>query len=198
MDPVYRPGVIPLPPQLWEGWIQLRPWKDEDLPCIEEASRDPVIPRGTTVPSRFTPAAGHAFIERQWGRHTSGEGLSLAITEADTDTAIGLMTVLHRQQSGVVGVGYWTVASRRRAGAASTALTLLSRWALGLAAIVRLEGHVEPANHGSIRVLESAGFHREGRLRQYLDIGGSRRDVWLYSLITSDVSDTSHRPRPIT
>lgn len=184
---MYRPGAIPAFPELRNGQVLLRDWTYEDLPCIEEASRDPVIPTVTTVPSPFFAEAGRVFVERQWGRQTSGEGLSLAIAEAETGTAIGLMVLLHRQQPGVVGVGYWTVASRRRRGAARTALRALSRWALGLPAVVRLEALVEPGNDASLGVLDGTGFRREGLLREYLEFHASRRDAWLYSLVRSDI-----------
>lgn len=87
----------------------------------------------------------------------------------------------------MVGVGYRTVASHRRRGITRTALRALSRWALGLPAIARLEALVEPGNDGSLRVLDGAGFRCEGLLREYLDFHASRRDAWLYSLIRSDI-----------
>jgi ribosomal-protein-alanine N-acetyltransferase len=187
MDPIYRPGAISAFPKLRDEQILLRNWTYEDLPCIEEASRDSVIPTITTVPSPFSEEAGRAFVERQWKRQASGEGISLAIVEAETDIAIGLIALLHRQQPGVVGVGYWTVASRRRRGITRTALCALSRWVLGLPAIARLEALVEPGNEGSLRVLDGAGFRCEGLLREYLDFHAIRRDAWLYSLIRSDI-----------
>jgi [ribosomal protein S5]-alanine N-acetyltransferase len=187
MDPIYRPGVIPEPPELCDGQILLRRWSYDDLPCIEEASRDPVIPTGTTVPHPFSEEAGRAFVERQWGRLASGEGLVLAMAEAATGTAIGMMCLLHRQQPGVVGVGYFTVASCRRRGSTRTSLNLLSRWALSLPGIVRLEALIQLENEGSIRVVESVGFRCEGLLRNYLDLGTTREDVFLYSLIEEDV-----------
>ncbi|MGD0085221.1 MAG: GNAT family protein [Acidimicrobiales bacterium] len=189
MDPIFRPGVIPEPAELRDGQVLLRSWSHRDLPCIEEASRDPVIPAGTSVPSPFSEKAGRAFVERQRGRSASGMGLSLALAEAGTGTAIGLMGLFHRQQLGVVGVGYWTVASRRRRGFTRRSLSLLSRWALGLPAVVRLEALVEPDNDGSIRVLEGAGFRREGLLRAYLGFDTIRADALIYSLIQGDVDE---------
>ena len=50
-----------------------------------------------------------------------------------------------------------------------------------------LEALVEPDNEGSIRVLEGAGFRREGLLQAYLDIHATRADALLYSLIGEDV-----------
>jgi [ribosomal protein S5]-alanine N-acetyltransferase len=187
MDPIYRPGVIPDCPELNDGHVVLRQWSRHDLACIEELSRDPVIPSGTTVPSPFSEEAGHAFVERQWKRAASGEGLSLAVADPQTGRAIGFMVLLHRQQNGVVGVGYGTVASRRRRGSTRRALRMVSRWALGIGGVARLEALVDPDNEGSIRVLDGAGFHREALLRGYLPLKTGRADMLLYSLIREDL-----------
>lgn len=188
MDPTYRPGVLPEPPELRDEQVLLRPWSGDDLPCIEEASRDPVIPTGTSVPAPFSNEAGRAFVERQWERQTSGQGLSLAVVEVATGAAVGLVGLFHRQQPGVVGVGYWTVPSSRRRGFAQRSLVLLSQWALGVPGIVRLEALIEPDNEGSIRVAEGAGFRRVGLLRMYLSVGTERVDALLYSLTREDLS----------
>jgi len=188
VDPVYRPNAIPDPPELSNGKVLLRNWTYCDLSCIEEASQDPVIPIGTTVPRLFSREAGLAFLERQWQRSVSGEGLSLAITDAATDTAVGLACLLHRQQPGVVGVGFWTVASHRRRGFARGAVGLLSPWALGLPSVVRLEALVQPDDRGSIAVLEKAGFRREGLLRSFLDLETARADALLYSLVQEELA----------
>ena len=187
VDPQYRPGAISFQPELSDGQVLLRNWTYDDLQCVEEASSDPVIPLGTTVPSKYSEEAGRAFIDRQHGRWTSGEGVSLAIVERRTDTAAGLMCLLHRQQPGVVGLGYWVVASRRKKGLTLSSLMLLSRWALRLSAVDRLEALVYPGNAASIRVLEGAGFLREGLLRSYMDFEGHRGDALLYALLESDI-----------
>jgi hypothetical protein len=58
-------------PPLTDGTVVLRHWAEGDIGCVEEASRDPHIPQGTTVPAIFTVAEGLAWIERQWGRPTT-------------------------------------------------------------------------------------------------------------------------------
>jgi ribosomal-protein-alanine N-acetyltransferase len=113
--------------------------------------------------------------------------LSLAMVEARTGTAAGLMCLLHREQPGVVGVGYWIVASRRRKGLTLASLVLLSRWALRLSAVDRLETLVDPGSEASIRVLYGAGFRQEALLRSYREFEGHRRDAVLYALLESDI-----------
>ncbi len=187
MDPQFRPGMLPDVPVLSDGVASVRPWTFGDLACIEQASADPEIPQGTTVPSVYSDREGRAFIERQWGRFTSGEGVSLAVAEAETGRGVGLMCLLHRQQPGVMGVGYWSVLSQRGRGLTKRSLVLLSRWALRETPIFRLEALVHGDNTASIKVLEFAGFRREGVLRNYLEDTEGRGDAVLYSLIDEDI-----------
>ncbi len=50
----------------------------------------------------------------------------------------------------------------------------------------RIEAACIPDNQRSIRVLEKAGFRREGLSRSYLRINGVWRDHLLYALIAGD------------
>jgi [ribosomal protein S5]-alanine N-acetyltransferase len=174
-------------PPLADGAIVLRRWAESDLGCVEEASRDPEIPEGTSVPARFTPAEGLAWIERQWGRRENGEGLSLAIAAAGSDEALGNINLLFRQQPGTAAIGYWLVERVRGRGLGSRAVALLSRWALTHAGLERVEALVLPDNAASQRVLEKAGFRREGHLRSYLVFATRRNDALIYSLLPSDL-----------
>jgi RimJ/RimL family protein N-acetyltransferase len=174
-------------PPLTDGDVALRRWKETDIGCVEEASRDPVIPTGTTVPVSFSEAEGLAWIERQWGRADNAEGLSLAIADASSDEALGAVVLLFRPQPGNVEIGYWMIERARRRRFASRAVALLARWALTDAGLARVQAHVEPDNTASQRLLESAGFQREGHLRSYLVFEGRRADAFIYSLLPSDL-----------
>jgi ribosomal-protein-alanine N-acetyltransferase len=166
----------------------LRRWTEDDIGCVEEAGRDPSIPEGTTVPASFTIADGLAWIERQWGRAEQGEGLSLAIADARSDEALGAIVLLFRRQPLTAELGYWLIERARGRGLGSLAVALLSRWAVTDAALARLEALVEPDNVASQRVLEKAGFRREGHLRSYLVFEGRRADALIYSLLPHDLA----------
>lgn len=155
--------------------------------CVEEATQDPEIPRGTTVPATFTPAEGLAWIERQWSRADSGTGLSQAIADATSDEALGA-AVLTARRHGTVEIGYWLIPSARGRGFGSRAVGLLARWAVRGARIARVEALIVPENAASQRVLEKAGFRREGRLRSALPVEGQRADALIYSLLPSDLA----------
>lgn len=54
----------------------------------------------------------------------------------------------------------------------------------------RVEAIVDVENHGSQKVLEKAGFLREGILRKYFILKGRARDAVIYSFLSTD-------PKPI-
>lgn len=178
------PAPVPYPePPLSDGRTGLRRWRESDTDCVRLAATDPTIPPGTTVPAAFTPEEGRAFIHRQWTRAENGEGVSLAIVDAESDRAIGLIRVAFRPQRLVAGLGYWIVPPERGRGAATAAVRLVVPWAMSAMALHRLEAWVEPDNAASQSVLRGAGFHKEGRLRNFLTIQGKPSDALVFSVI---------------
>jgi RimJ/RimL family protein N-acetyltransferase len=183
-----QPPLLPYPdPPLTDGVVVLRRWAPDDLGCVEGATHDPDIPKGTTVPATFTPAEGLAWIERQWLRHDEGTGLSQAIADAASNEALGA-AVLMARQPGTVEIGYWLIPRARGRGLGSRAVGLLARWAVTETPLARVEGLAVPDNIASQRVLEKAGFRREGHLRSYLMFERQRADALIYSLLPSDLS----------
>lgn len=94
---------------------------------------------------------------------------------------------MFRSQPSTVGLGYWVIERARRQGLASRAVRLLATWALTEASLARVEALVELDNPASQRVVEGAGFWREGLLRSYLVFGAHRADALIYSLIPGDL-----------
>lgn len=170
---------------LSDGRFGVRPWAEADLDCVRQASADPEIPRGTTVPAVFTPEDGLAFIHRQWSRAAEGVGVSQAIVDVADDRAIGLVIVSLRPQPGVGGLGYWTVPGARGRGAATAALRLVTPWSFDALGLQRLEAWVSPDNAGSQRVLANAGFQQEGRLRNFFATEAGPADALVFSAIPS-------------
>jgi [ribosomal protein S5]-alanine N-acetyltransferase len=174
-------------PTLAAGPFRLRPFSLGDLDLIREASADPYIPLITTVPPVFSEDAGRRFIERQWGRAKDGSGYSFVIADARTDRACGQAGLWLRDISrGRAELGYWVASSARGRGAAALAAHALAGWALDQLRISRVELHVEPWNTASVRSAERAGFHREGLLRSWQEVGGERKDMIVYSRLPED------------
>lgn len=174
-------------PALRSSTVSLRRWSYDDLACVAEASTDPEIPRGTTVPAEYTEAGGREWIERQWARKATGQGVSMAVVEASTQLACGLVYLGLRRPEGHCEIGYWLVPSARGRGLGTEAIMLASRWVLAHTDVYRLYAHVVPDNESSLRALASCGFSREGVLRSFLDVGDGHSDVVSLSLLASDL-----------
>lgn len=158
-----------------------------DLACVEAASIEGKIPRGTTVPAEYSEAAGRAWIKRQWSRQTSGGGLSMAMADPETDQALGLVFLGLRRIEGHCELGYWLIPEARRRGVGTAAVSLVSRWVLTKTDVYRLVAHVEPHNTASRSLLATCGFTEEGLLRKYLRFDDGVFDALSYSLLESDL-----------
>jgi ribosomal-protein-alanine N-acetyltransferase len=83
-------------------------------------------------------------------------------------------------------LGYWMGVPFAGKGIMARAVRLVLADAFGRIGMERVEAACLPQNERSIRLLEHAGFTREGYLRAYLEINGERRDHLLYAILRSD------------
>jgi len=171
-------------PRLTDPPVLLRAFEHADAPLVMAAAGDPLIPLITTAPSTPDAELARAFIDRQQARLNDGAGYSFAIVDLVSGAAVGQIGLwLAGMRDGRASIGYWVVATHRRRGLAGHALRTLSRWAVALPGIHRLELYVEPWNVASRRVAERAGYEREGLLRSWQQVGDERRDMFMYSLL---------------
>jgi ribosomal-protein-alanine N-acetyltransferase len=80
-------------------------------------------------------------------------------------------------------IGYWIGEPYAGKGFMLEALKLVKEHAFGTLRLHRLEAACIPDNNRSVRVLEKAGFRREGLLHAYLKINGIWQDHYLYALV---------------
>jgi RimJ/RimL family protein N-acetyltransferase len=187
-------GLAPIPdpaPPLVDGRVRLRWLRGDDARAVVAACRDPEIPRWTFMQEGLTPKRAAAWIARADRLRASGAAARFAIVSAggaDDDRFLGQVGVSidWRRVSGEAF--YWVAATARQRGVATTALRLVSRWALGSLGLQRLELLIDPRNGASQRVAERAGYRREGTLRSYQPFKGRRMDAVVFSLLPADLS----------
>jgi RimJ/RimL family protein N-acetyltransferase len=179
---------LPDPP-LNDGVVLLRPFRGEDVPRIVEACRDPEIPRWTRVPDGYTEEDGREFLllaEEWWAE---GSAATFAVTDAPTADLVGSIG-LHGISDAKAEVGYWVAPWARGRGVATGALRLVAAWGLRELGLARIELLADVGNVASQRVAEKAGFQREGVLRSYRELKGSRPDYVVFSLLREDLPAT--------
>ncbi len=154
--------------QLWEPT-----WRSDDL--TERAFRSRVV--------------------RAEQEFHSGLSAQLLLFSQDDETLLGGLTVglIRRGAAQCCMIGYWMGERHAGKGHMFAALQLAIPYIFGTLQLHRIEAACIPDNHRSIRLLEKAGFEREGLLREYLKINGQWRDHVMFSRLAdkSGFSGTS-------
>ncbi|MFN2490480.1 MAG: GNAT family N-acetyltransferase [Actinomycetota bacterium] len=83
-------------------------------------------------------------------------------------------------------IGYYVDRWRSGRGYATDAVRLALRFAFEVARLHRVQGAALPDNIASIRVLEKAGFRREGVAKSYIEINGRWRDHEIFAITQED------------
>jgi len=171
-------------PRLINAPVALRAFETRDRNLVASVADDPLIPLITTVPGSGSPEDVAAYLQRQHDRLAAGVGYSFAITDSDTDEAVGQIGLWTQEfGTGRASTGYWIAPRFRRRGYVRAALQALTDWALSHEEVQRLHLFVEPWNEGSWRAAEACGYQREGLLRDWERVGDTRKDMYVYSVI---------------
>ena len=117
-----------------------------------------------------------------------GSAMSLLIFENGQGRLTGGISMgnIRRGVAQTAQIGYWMGEEYAGKGYMGAAIRLLLDHGFGRMRLNRIEAACIPENERSIRVLEKAGFQREGLLRSYLRINGAWRDHILYAMTAED------------
>ena len=109
------------------------------------------------------------------------------IEDTDTGRILGGANLrLFDPMRDTVELGYWLFVDARGRGVATRAVRALVEDSHSRG-VVRVEAHVRLGNIASERVLERAGFEREGVKRKLLRHGGARVDATLFAIVAPGV-----------
>ncbi len=83
-------------------------------------------------------------------------------------------------------LGYWIDRDHQGRGLMTEAVRATTTFAFGSAGLHRIQAAVMPHNDGSLRVLEKAGYRREGVAERYLCIAGRWEQHVLYAVTAEE------------
>jgi ribosomal-protein-alanine N-acetyltransferase len=173
-------GLILRAPQMsdYDAWAELRaasraflePW--EPLWPSDDLTRPAFRRRIRRYAEEIhTDSAYPMFVFRQKDEALMG-GLTLGLVRRGVAQACTL--------------GYWMGERHAGRGIMTAAVKIANRFAFQDLGLRRIEAACLPTNQASIRLLEKAGFIREGYARRYLCIAGAWQDHVLYARLKDD------------
>ena len=157
----------------------------EDVDALLPAFGDPELREAGNLPA-FGRDELAASLHELPALAETGRLLPLAAVEAASGEVIGAGILHHLDaERRIVEIGYFVLPAARGRGVATTIARLLAEHAFSLG-IARVAAYVNVGNAASERVLERAGFTREGVIRSMPKPDGRRVDKTLFSLLPGE------------
>ncbi len=143
--------------------LLLRPLADADAPAIQEMAGDERVARFTArVPHPYPAGAAEEIIAEARRQVARDEARIFAIALKEEPSALIGMIGLERRDDGRVEIGYWLGAPFWGRGLMSEAAKAVAAFGLRWRPGETIVTHTFPENVASQRVLEKAGFRRDG------------------------------------
>ena len=113
------------------------------------------------------------------------QGFYYGIFKNDTGELIGLISLFHISRGALQNafLGYALDERHNSKGYTTEAVNLVVKYAFQKLELHRIEAGVMPRNIASIRVLEKAGFHKEGIAIKNVEINGKWEDHQVMAII---------------
>lgn len=162
----------------YEAWAALR-----------EASRAFLQPWEPVWPSDdLTRSAFRRRVRRYAEEIRSDTAYPFLLFRQEDNVLLGGLTLalVRRGVAQACTLGYWMGEPYARQGYMTRGVRAALSFTFSDLGLRRIEAACLPSNAASIRLLEKAGFTREGYARRYLCIAGSWQDHLLFALLRDD------------
>jgi RimJ/RimL family protein N-acetyltransferase len=176
-------------PTLQYGLVTLRPSAERDIDAIFNACQDPVIPAFTTVPATYTLDHAIDFVRSDPFSFSERRELRFVIdygngSDVNFAGVISLHTINIKNHT--AEIGYWMEKSMRGKGIGTIAAKMITDYGFRSLGFRRIDGLVDVENLASQKLLTSAGFQKEGILRNKVSRDDGRQiDMALFATTDS-------------
>jgi [ribosomal protein S5]-alanine N-acetyltransferase len=164
------------------GLCRLRRWRRADQSSLIRHANNVKIWRNVRdiFPHPYTPTAAESFLSTVT-EQSGPESVYAIEVGGEAVGAIGIHPRVNEERH-TAEIGYWLGEPHWGRGIATAAVRGLSRRALNEMDLYRLFANVFASNVASMRVLEKAGFEREGVMRRAIVKEGVLMDAIVYGL----------------
>ncbi len=177
-------------PTLQYGLVTLRPSKEKDIDSIFNACQDPLIPAFTTVPAAYTIDHAIDFVRSDPFSFAERREFRFVIDYGNGDDVkfagvISLHTINIKNHT--AEIGYWLEKSMRGKGIGTIAAKMITDYGFKTLGFRRIDGLADVDNTASQKLLTSAGYQKEGILRNKVTRDDGRQiDMALFA--TTDLT----------
>lgn len=174
------------------GDLTIRPPQMDDFAAwstLRAQSRDFLAPWEPLWPEDdLTRPSFRRRIRRYQSEIDSDEAYPFFVFRTADMMLLGGLTLgnVRRGAAQSASLGYWMGENFAGQGIMGHSVAAVCRLGFNKLRLERIEAACLEENAASTRLLEKAGFQREGLARSYLNIAGRRRDHLLFALLSSD------------
>ncbi len=177
-------------PTLTRGLITLRKPHLDDTQAVFEGCQDELISRFTAMSADYSMAHALDYVQRTDASVRTQRELPFVIEYGNGDdrTFAGAISFHSISVKNSVGeLGYWMTASMRGKGIATIAAQMLTDFGFASIGFKRIEALVDKENIASQKLLESAGYQREGLLKKKISRDDGRQvDMYLFAALPEE------------
>jgi RimJ/RimL family protein N-acetyltransferase len=176
------------PPLIETPRLVLRAPDASDAAAIQEAaSRREIADTMISLPHPYTAGEAARYIARQQAQQSKGRGVTFIITDREGGRFCGLTELRDiDQEHSQAELSFWLAVEAWGRGYMYEAIPAVVRYGFATLGLNRIYAHHMLRNPASGRVLEKAGFRREGVLRQRVRKWGRYEDVALWAILRGD------------
>ncbi len=168
-----------LVPRMLEGKnVNLKIMEKEDLPLILEWGND------LEFGGEYEPMEQMGMKELEEWYDKSRPDEKWFIIEKKDKSKVG--QIFYMPSGSCFEIGYRLLPKERGKGYCTEAVKIIVDYLFLTKSMVRIQAHTNPKNLASQRILEKAGFQKEGLIRKPIFIRGAWQDGVLYSILRED------------
>ena len=172
--------------------VRLRWLDDRDLSALYEIFSSPAVTRYWGSPPLETTVDAEHLLASIREHFLSKTLIQWGITLKGDDVVIGTCTLANLEPSHRrCELGFALHPSAWGRGLGQEAVDRVLLYAFHELGMYRIEADVDPRNSRSIRLVERAGFRREGLLRQRYQVNGEIQDSLIFGLLRPEFEQRS-------